>query len=124
MYTFISPTGETIKTKTVKEFADMAGMRQSNARSLACGYMTRFKGYCSSHIRAGKAKARFLTVLVNPKQGKREIVGQTVKAFAEWHRLCANEVYKIILGRRLIYRGWMLEQTHLIAQRPISAADF
>jgi hypothetical protein len=123
MHTFIAPTGEKIKTKTIKEFAQKAGMHESHARDLACGFYKRFHGYCSTHRKARKERARFLTVLVNPKLGKREILGQTVKGFAEKHHLCVNELHKLILGRKIVYRGWMLERTQLLAQGAIDVAN-
>ena len=52
----------------------MAGMYESHARDLACGYFKRFHGYRSTHKSAKKARKRFLTVPVNPALGKREIL--------------------------------------------------
>ena len=63
-----------------------------------------------------------MTVLVNPSLGIGEIIGPTVKAFGERHGLCANEVSKLILGRKLVYRGWMLEATHLMARSQIQTS--
>ena len=37
MYSWIDSSGQTIKTKTVKEFSALTGMRESNAISLAAG---------------------------------------------------------------------------------------
>jgi len=124
MFSFIGPTGEKIKTENIKKFAEQAGMHESHARDLACGYFKRFKGYCSTHRRATKERERFLTVLVNPKEGKRDIIGQSVTSFARKHGLCANEVYKLLLGRKILYRGWMLEQTHKLTQKPIAVGGF
>jgi len=101
----------------------MAGMHESHARDLACGYFKRFHGYCSTHKKARKERERFLTVLVNPKLSKREILGQTVKGFAERHHLCVNELHKLVLGRKIAYRGWMLERTLLLAQGAIGASN-
>ncbi len=64
-----------------------------------------------------------LTVLVQPQSGKREILGHTVLAFAKKHGLCTNEVHKLVLGRKLIYRGWMLETTHQVAHGVTTAGN-
>ena len=111
MYSFISPEGTTIKTKTIKEFADRFNLRYSNAKTLACGYRTRLQGFCSTHPRAKEARKRFMLVLVNTKTGVRSILGQTISGFAKAHSLCKNTLCQLINGHRVIYRDWMLENT-------------
>jgi hypothetical protein len=54
-------------------------------------------------------------VLVNTQTGERSIIGQTVKAFAQEHHLCLNELSKLVNGRKLRYRNWVLERTLLAA---------
>jgi len=119
MYSFISPTGETVKTKTIKQFAEQYGFRESNARSLACGHYKRLKGWCSTSPKAKKARERFQTVLINPDLGIREALGQRVTRFAERHHLCKSELYKLINGRQIGYRGWFLERTLKLAQHVV-----
>jgi hypothetical protein len=111
MYSFIAPTGELVKTKTIKQFADQYGFRYSNARSLSCGYYKTLKGWCSPSPTARRARKRFQTVLVNPFLGIREVLGQRVTSFAERHHLCKSELYKLINGRQIGYRGWFSERT-------------
>jgi hypothetical protein len=124
MYRFINPKGEVIKTKTVKEFALQYGFAPSHARDLACGYLKKLNGWCSTHPKAKKQRERFLTVLVNPRQGKREILGRSIAHFARDHGLCMNELWKLINGRKICYRGWMLEITHQLAQGGLGIFDF
>jgi hypothetical protein len=112
MFSLISPTGEIIRKKTVKELMDVTGFRESNLRSLLCAHFKRFCGWCSMHLRARKARARFTTVLVNIDTGERSILGQTVTAFAKKHGLCKNELYRLINYRSIVYRGWMMERTY------------
>ena len=38
---------------------------------------------------------------------ERRVVGPSVKAMAQEHGLCANELYLLINGRQLAYRGWV-----------------
>jgi hypothetical protein len=64
MYSFIAPTGEIIKTKTIKQFADQYGFRYSNAKSLSCGHYKTLNGWCSTSPKARRARKRFQTVLV------------------------------------------------------------
>src|SRR4051794_7902706 len=124
MYKFISPTGEVVRTKTVKEFSQQTGITYSHARDLACGYNARVGGWCSMAPRAKKHRKRFLTVLIHPRQGKREMVGQSVSNFAKKHSLCVNELYKLVNGRKICYRGWMLETSYELAQNGIVFDDF
>src|ERR1700722_3476892 len=119
MYSFISPTGETIKTKTIKQFADQYGFRYSNAKSLACGHYKTLNGWCSTSPRARRARKRFQTVLVNPDLGISEVLGQRETRFAERHHLCKSELYKLINGRQIGYRGWFLERTLKLARRAV-----
>jgi hypothetical protein len=121
MYQWINSFGEKLCTHTIKEFAQLSGLRESNARSLACGYYNTFKGWLSP--KAGrKRRKRFLSVLVNPREGKRQILGPTITGFARSHGLCESEVYKLINCRgKIMYRGWCLEATHQLAH--CSVAD-
>lgn len=122
MFRFISPQGAVVKTKTIKEWAQMTGIRESNARSLACGYLKRFKGWCSTHRRAKRHRKRFTTELVHAS-GRRAIIGQSVVAFCKVHNLSTGHVHKLLSGERLFYRGWCkastLELAH--AQRVVPA---
>ena len=65
-----------------------------------------------------------MTVLFNAKTGEKSIIGQTVSNFAKAHGLCKNELYKLVNGRKPIYRNWMLQKTHDAAFSQIADADF
>jgi hypothetical protein len=112
MPSLISPTGDIIRRRTVKELIQVTGFRESNLRSLLCAHFKRFCGWCSTHPRARKARERFTTTLVNTKTGERAILGQTVTGFAKRHGLCKNELYRLVNYRSIIYRGWMMEKTY------------
>ena len=71
-----------------------------------------------------KHRERFLTVLVNPSLGIREILGQTITAFAAKHHLCKSELYKLVCGRQVGYRGWFLERTLKLAQGVVADPNF
>jgi len=111
MYRWISSTGEIVKTKTIKEFADKYGIRHSTARVLACGARTRHKGWCSTSPRAKKARERFTTELVNINTGERSILGQRLTDFAARHGLSPVKLSRLVNKHRLIYRGWALAST-------------
>jgi hypothetical protein len=123
MHSFISPTGEIIKTKTIKQFADQYGFRYSNAKSLACGHYKRLNGWCSTSPTAKKARERFQTVLVNPTLGIREVLGQNVTDFAKRHHLAVDDVYQLVNARLICYRGWMLEKTLKLALSAIPVGN-
>jgi FAD synthase len=111
MYKWISPTGEVVKTKTIEEFSEKYHIRKSNAKSLVTGKRYRHKGFCSYSPKAKQARGRFTMTLVHTKTGERKILGQSIRAFAREHHLCANELGKLINKHRIIYRGWVLEST-------------
>jgi hypothetical protein len=124
MVKFISPTGAIVKARTIKEFADQQGLRYSHAKDLACGLFKRHKGWCSTHSRAKKARERFLTVLIHPRSGRRRILGQCVKKFAHEEGLNAHTFGQLVNGRKFVYRGWMTEQTHRLAQGTVTDIFF
>ena len=124
MYQFINSQGQVVKTKTVKEFAQLAGLRESNARSLACGHLKRLKGWLSTHPSARKYRKRWCSVLVNSKDGTRHTLGQTVSGFARAHNLCVGELYKLINGRKCMYRHWCLEKTLQLAHSAVAGSIF
>jgi hypothetical protein len=35
-----------------------------------------------------------------------------------------NELWKLVNGRKICYRGWMLEQPHRLAQVDLGSFDF
>ena len=115
MYSFISPTGHKVRFKSIKQFALTYGFPPSHARDLACGYIKCSRGWASGHKSARKARDRFLTVMAHPVSGTKEVIGQTVTSWARKHGLAANEVYKLLSGKSICYRGWMLEGSHQLA---------
>jgi hypothetical protein len=110
-YTWITPNGGKITTKTIREFADLTGMRYSNATSLACGHYLTLHGYCSMHRKAKKKRKRMLTELLNTRTGQRKCLGRSVKTFAADHGICTSELHKLICGRKIAIRDWMLAST-------------
>jgi hypothetical protein len=115
MYSFISPNNEVIKTNTVKAFAKQYGFNYSSARNLACGHQKTMLGWCSTNKRAKRVRTRFQTVLVNTKTGERKILGQSLTQFARDNHLCMNELWKLLNGRKIMYRGWTLEKSVMAA---------
>lgn len=116
MHTWIDKDGNLVKTRTIKEFAQLAGLRESNARSLACGHFKRFKNWCSTHRRAKRHRKRFTTALVHCLTGRRAIIGQSVTAFCRAHNLSTGHVHKLLAGEKLFYRGWCLASTLELTQ--------
>ncbi len=113
-----------MKTKNIRIFAEERGLPYSHARDLACGFFKRYRGWCSGHKSAAAQRRRFLTVLIHPRSGQREVLGQTVTGFAERHGLSKQNVYNLINGHKIAYKGWMLEATHQLAQAGTPALDF
>lgn len=111
MYRWINSKGEVIRTRTVKEFSAISGMSYSMAKSLACGYRARLKGFCSTSPKVKKHRERFTTVLVNTRTGARSILGPSVKKFATDHHLSLQGLSELINGRVQMYRHWALERT-------------
>ena len=124
MYSFISPKGEIIKTKTVKEFSEKYGMKYSSAKELACGNRARNLGWCSTHKKAKRLRDRFTTVLVNTKTGERSILGQSLITFSKKHGLCMNEISKLVNGHKIFSRHWCLEKTLTNVHEAVHAGDF
>ncbi len=112
MYKFISPEGETIRTKSIKEFAEKYQFNYSSAIQLSCGQRQYIKGWFSTHPKAKKKRMRFLTVLVNTVTSEQTTLGSSLKEFADKHNLCMNEVCKLVNGKRIRYRNWMLKKTY------------
>ena len=126
MHSWINSQGEIIKTRTIKEFAQMAGIRESNARSLACGHFKRFKSWCSTHRRAKRHRKRFTTALVNTHTEQKCIIGPSVTSFCRAHNLSTGHVHKLLAGEKLFYRGWCLASVLDLtqAQNVIPAVQF
>lgn len=123
MYKFISPEGRVVEARTIKEFAETYGFRESNVRSLACGYNATLKGWCSTNKKAATRRKRFMTELLNVKTGERSILGKAVTEFAKARGLCVNELYKLVNRRKLIYRNWVLASTWKATQLPDAAEN-
>ena len=111
MYSFISSSGQVIKTKTIKEFSEISGLSPQMSRVLACGTRGRVRGWCSTARRAKRQRDRFTLVLTNTFTGASKILGPSVKKFAKEHHLCLNELSRLVNGRSRMYRGWILQKT-------------
>ena len=101
---------------TVKEFAEMTGMSESNARRLACGAVGKSKGFASTNRRAARLRKRFTTALHNIRSGEVAIVGQSVAAFCRSHGLSSKNLHRVLLGKRLAYKGWTLARSLELAR--------
>jgi hypothetical protein len=126
VYTFLSPTGELVQTKSIREFADSVGMKYASARTLHSGHRKRINGWCSTDRSAKMARDRFMTVLVNTRTGERTILGHTINGFAKKYGLCDNELWKLVNGHggKICYRGWMLEQAYSAVNGPLADTSF
>jgi len=126
MFTFISPNGDVVKSKNLRHFSAQHSLPYSHVRDLACGRFQCYRGWLSPKA-TRKRRKRFTTVLVNSKDGTRHTLGQTVSGFARAHNLCANELYKLINGRKWMYRHFCLEKTLQLvegAHPPITVENF
>lgn len=113
MHTLFSPTGEKIRFKSCREFAEQHGFRLSNVQSLVYGCLLTFHGWCSTHRKARKKRLRADTILYNIKTGQRERLGPTAKAFAAKHGIGCNSLRCLIRGDIMCLRGWVLEKTQM-----------
>src|SRR3954452_12232432 len=111
MYRWINESGETVRTSTVREFCDLAGISHGNARNLACGHRTRHGPWCSTAPKARRQRERFLTGLVNTRTGERFILGRSVKHFANTHGLSFRGLSTLVNGSCVAWNGWVLEKT-------------
>ena len=121
MFSFISPQNQLVKTKTLKEFTTLSGMKMNCARSLSCGRRSRNHGWLSTHRKARRQRDRFFTVLVNTVTGESMMVGDSIKARAKEHGLAHNALVQLVNGHRFIYRHWVLDKTLQIVDRRIPA---
>jgi hypothetical protein len=122
MFKFISPQGQVVKTKSLRDFAVQHSLPYSHVKDLNCGIMKRYRGWLSTHPSARKYRKRFLTVLVNTLTGERCILGQAVTRFAKAHGLCLSELSKLVNGHKLCYKGWILESTLKLTQGHVADA--
>ena len=111
MYSWINSQGETVKTKTIKEFAQLTGMRESNCRRLACGAVAKSHGWCSTKRRAARLRKRFTTVLQNMSTGETAIVGQSVASFCRSRKLSTKNLHGVLCGKRIAYKNWTLAKS-------------
>ena len=116
MYSWISPDGNLIKTRTIKEFAEHYGFEYSYARNLACGWTMVAKGWCSTAPIAKRKRERFLTRLKNIRTGEERVLGASITGFAKSENLCVSELNKLISGRQLYYRNWVKTKTLYLAE--------
>jgi len=114
MYSWINSNGESIKTKTLAEFARKYDFPLSMARHLAAGMRSRLRGWCSTSKKpkVKKHRERFMTRLVNTKTGETAILGPSVKKFARDHGLSLQGLSELVNGHVAMYRGYMLQTTH------------
>jgi len=123
MYHWQNINGTKIKTRTIKEFSDITGLRLSNCQSLACGHYQTLRGWISPSKKAKKRKERLLRRLVNTITGEVKTLGISANAFARDHGLCENELWKLLRGHKVAYRHWVTESTYLATQTHLAGAN-
>jgi len=111
MYTFISPTGERIRTKTVREFAEQVNMPYASAVQVSGGFRS-IRGWTSTHPRAKRSRERIHTELYNIHTGETQKLGRWITRFAKQHKLNVTELNSLITGRQIYYRGWVLRKMY------------
>lgn len=121
MYHWVNSKGMTIKTKSIKEFSDLTGIRYSNARSLASGHYLSLHGYSAVHPKTRKKRKRMLLELVNTRTHERVRLGGNVARFSAERGICKSELHKLCCGRKIAIRDWTLASTaDLLAQAPVA----
>lgn len=108
---WIAPTGDIIKTKTIREFSERFGMSVGVARQLHSGQRPRAHGFCSMAAKAKKQRKRFMTKLVYTVTGETKILGASVMHFAREHGLSLQGLSELVNRRVPIYRHWVLADT-------------
>ncbi len=112
MYKFISPTGEIVKTKSVKEFAIKNNIPYEAAKRLSSGTTGVAYGWCSTHPKAKKKKERFLTKFVNIETGEQHQIGESFNAIINKHKLNHRNLTKLVKGQITCYKNWVLDKTY------------
>ena len=118
MYQWTNSHGQTIKTETIADFSRMTGIRYSNAKSLACGLHHTLHGWLSPKA-PKKRRQRFNTVLKNIWTHEDTIVGKSVTSFARAHGLSTANLHRVLLGKKLCYKGWCLGNTVKHTRQPM-----
>ena len=121
MYVWTNSQGQTVKTKTIADFARMTGIHYSNAKSLACGIQQTLRGWLSPKA-PKKRRERFKTVLRNIRTGERVIVGAAITSLAKRIGVCENDLWKVVNGYdgKLAIKGWTLERSWESAFGPLA----
>ena len=121
MYVWTNSQNQTIKTKTIADFARMTGIHYSNAKSLACGIQQTLRGWLSPKA-PKKRRERFKTVLRNIRTGERVIVGAAITSLAKRIGVCENDLWKVVNGYdgKLAIKGWTLERSWESAFGPLA----
>ena len=124
MYQWTNSLGETIKTKTIADFARMTGIRYSNAKSLACGLHQTLRGWLSPKA-PRKRRERFNTVLRNIRTGESVIVGAAITSLAKRIGACENDLWKVVNGYdgKLAIKGWALERSLKLASGGLASRE-
>ena len=123
MYHWEHIDGTKIKTKTIKAFSELTGLRHSNCKSLACGHYQTLHGWISPSKKAKRRKERVLRKLVNTITGEVKTLGISANAFARNHGLCENELWKLLRGHKVAYRHWVTERTYMMTQTHLAGVN-
>lgn len=108
MYSFISPEGKTVRTKSLRKFADTYSLNYGCVAQLSCGYRGQVKGWHNTHPKNKASRKRFTTKLINLSTGEIFILGGHITKFAKRHNLHSVPFGELIRGKRKCYKNWML----------------
>jgi len=112
-FRFISPEGKIVKTHSLVQFAKDTGIPYNFVKQIACKKINLYSayGWWSTKPKALKAYKQRVRVLVNTETD--EVLRMTNKEqFAKDNELCPQLLTALTTGKKMLYKGWVTEDTY------------
>jgi hypothetical protein len=114
-FKFKSPDGEIIKGKNLSEFCRKHNLNYDNMRKLLKGKVAQCKGWFSTtSAKSLKRLDGIKETLYNLNTGQVTRIGLSQTKLAASYQLNKSKLNRLLRGKRLMYRGWVLSNTYSI----------
>lgn len=114
-FKFRSPNGEIIKGKNLSEFCRKHNLNYDNMCKLLKGKIAQCKGWFSTKsAKSLKRLNKTKQIIHNLNTGEFVKIGLSQTKLAFSYRLRRNKLNRLLTGKRLIYKGWVLNDTYSI----------
>jgi len=114
-FEFSTPDGAIVKGKNLSRLCRDHNLNYDNMRKLLNGKIGQYRGWFSTKTsKSRKRLARIRQTIYNLNTGQFTKIGLSQTKLAASFSLSKSKLSRLLTGKRLMYKGWVLDSTYSI----------